>query len=186
VSTLRARMRDEAGFTLVELLMAIVIMGVVLGPLAAGLLVGLRTSDETANRLAGSNDAQLLSIWLPPDVQSTGGGASDVSTSNNTDCSGVTNVLRLRWTETTGSSSATYIAAYAVSQNGTGEWRLVRYACVNGGTPSTHVVARNLAGSSAATVSVNGTKIAMTVTEAHTAVNPTGYVFTVSGHRRTL
>jgi prepilin-type N-terminal cleavage/methylation domain-containing protein len=179
----RAR-AEEAGFTLVELLITIVISGIIMGPIAASLLVGLRTSDETSNRLAGSSDAQLLSIWLPPDVQSAGGVAGDVSTSSNTDCSGVTNTLRLQWRETSGSTTSTYVAAYAVRPNGT-EWRLVRYQCLNGGTATEHVVARNLANASAASASVNGTKVSMTVTEASTPANPTGYTFTVSGYRRT-
>ncbi len=184
---LRARMRDDAGFTLVELLMAIVIMGIVIGPLAAGLLIGLRTSDETANRLAGSNDAQLLSVWLPPDVQSAGGSAGDVvgSLTGNTDCSGRANALRLGWRETLGSTTTSFVAAYAVSQDSVGDWRLVRYFCTNGGAPTTHVVARNLAGSSAVTSTITGTKVALTVTEKSTPANPTSYTFTVSGHRRT-
>jgi hypothetical protein len=165
--------------------MTIVISGIIMGPVAASLLVGLRTSDETSNRLTGSNDAQMLSIWLPPDVQSTGGTAGDVATSGNTDCSGVSNVLRLRWRETAGSTTTTYSVAYAVAQAGTGEWRLVRYQCVDSGAATTHVVARNLANATAASATATGTKISMTVTEASTPANPTGYTFTVSGHRRT-
>ena len=179
----RATARED-GFTLVELLMSIVISGIILGPIAASLLVGLRTSDETSNRLVGSNDAQMLSVWLTPDIQSAGGQSGDVATSSNTDCSGISNVLRLRWRETSGSTTTTYNAAYAVSQTD-GEWRLIRYLCVDSGSATTHVVARNLASSSAATATANGTKVSMTVTEANTPANPTGYAFTVSGHRRT-
>ena len=165
--------------------MTIVISGIIMGPIAASLLVGLRTSDETSNRLAGSNDAQLLSIWLPPDVQSTGGTAGDVSTGSNTDCSGVSNALRLQWRETVGSTTSTYVVAYAVGQAGTGEWRIVRHECLNGGSATTHVVARNLANASAVSAAARGTKVSLTVTEASTPANPTGYTFTVSGYRRT-
>ena len=75
---LRARRADERGFTLVELMMAIALTGVVIAPLAAGIVVGLRTGDEAYNRVAGSNAAQLLSVWLPPDLQSAGPNSDDV------------------------------------------------------------------------------------------------------------
>jgi len=189
----KGRTRREAGFTLIELMMATTLMGVLLGPLGAALVVSLRTTDETANRLAGSNDAQLVSIWLPPDIQSAGdrSGSADPNDDDvvfaptvNTECSGQTNVLRLHWQETLTTTSE-FVAAYAVSQSTDGSWRLVRYACTNGGAPTAHVVARNLAGPSAVEITPDGPQLFMRVTEAPTAANPTSYVFTVSGHRRT-
>jgi prepilin-type N-terminal cleavage/methylation domain-containing protein len=181
------RGRGEAGFTLVEMMMAIAIMAVIIVPLTGALVVSLRTTDDTSNRLAASNDAQLFSLWLPGDLQSTGNQSSDVvaAPTANTECSGVTNLLRLKWRETLSSTTNTYVVAYAIQQVGTGSWRLQRYLCVNGGTATTHVVARDLSGSSAGSVSVTGTKVAVTLTEATTGHDPTPYTFTVSGNRRT-
>ena len=183
----RARVRSESGFTLIELLMAIVITGFIMAPLTAGVIVGLRTTDETASRLTGSNDAQILSVWLPPDIQSTGNQAGDVvfSPTVNTECSNVSNRLRLNWRETQGSSTNTYVAAYAVIAATDNRWFLQRYLCINGGAATTHVVSRNLANSTATSVTASGTKVAMTVTEKATATDPTSYTFTVSGSRRT-
>jgi prepilin-type N-terminal cleavage/methylation domain-containing protein len=179
----------EDGFTLIELMVAMAIMAIIMLPLTAGVIVGLRTSDETSNRLAGSNDAQLLSIWFPPDVQSTGNLNTDVvaTPTVNTECSGINNAVRLKWraTEVAGGSASTYIAAYAISQSSTGDWRLLRYYCVNGGTASTHVVARNLKNATAVAISTSTTKVTMTVTEKATATDPTSYTFSVSGNRRT-
>ncbi len=182
------RAHPESGFTLVELLLVIVLLGIIIAPLTAGLMVGLRTTDETANRLAGSNDAQLLSIWLPPDIQSTGNQAGDVvfSPTANTECSGVSNRLGLRWRETQGAVTTTYLAAYAIAAEGDGRWFLRRYLCVNGGAPTSNVVARNLASSTATAVTSSGTKVSMTVTAAATPTDPTSYTFTVSGNRRTV
>lgn len=180
--------RSEGGFTLVELLLVIVMLGIIIAPLTAGLMVGLRTTDETANRLAGSNDAQLLSLWLPPDIQSTGNVAGDVvfSPTSNTECSGISNRLRLRWRETQGSTTNTFVTAYAIVSNGDGRWFLRRYLCVNGGAATFNVVARNLASSTATSVSTSGTKLTMTVTAAGSPTDPSNYTFTVSGNRRTL
>jgi prepilin-type N-terminal cleavage/methylation domain-containing protein len=186
---LRAAREQQHGFTLVELMVAMTIMGIILVPMAAGVFVGLRTSDETANRLAGSNDAQLISTWLPPDLHSAGNGSNDVvaTPTVNTECSGVNNALRLKWqaTETAGGAATTYVAAYAISQASTGEYRLLRYSCVNGGSATQHVIGRNLAGASAVTIATSGTKVTMTVTEKSTPTNPTSYTFSVSGNRRT-
>jgi len=182
------RARDEAGFTLIEMLMAVVIMGFIIAPMTAGLIVGLRTTDETASRLTGSNDAQILSVWLPPDIQSTGNQVGDVvfSPTVNTECSGVSNRLRLKWRETQGSSTTNYVVAYAIVAASNNRWFLQRYQCINGGAATTHVVSRNLLNTTATAVSVSGTKISMTVTEAATPTNPTSYTFTVSGNRRTV
>ena len=181
------RARGESGFTLVELLMAIVISGFIIAPLTGGLIVGLRTTDETASRLTGSNDAQILSVWLPPDIQSVGNLVGDVvySPTVNTECTGISNRLRLKWRETQGSTTNNYVAAYAIVAASNNRWFLQRYLCVNGGAATTHVVSRNLASSTATSVTASGTKISMTVTEAATPTDPTSYTFTVSGNRRT-
>jgi hypothetical protein len=163
-------------------------MGIIMAPLAAGIIVGLRTSDEASNRLSASNDAQLVSLYFPPDVHSTGSGAGDVvvAPTPNTECSGTANVVRLTWRAAeTGGATTTYVAAYAVTANPNGGWRLVRYVCTDGGAPSAHVVARNLASASAATASAAGTKVSLTVTEAKTPTESSPYTFTVSGVRRT-
>ena len=167
--------------------MAITISGFIIAPIGAGLVVGLRTSGETMTRLGGSGDAQLLSISLPPDIESTGNAVSDVvaSPTANTECSAITNLLRLRWTTSDSGSAVTYQAAYAISGSASAGWKIKRYFCVGAGAATVRTVARNLASSTAATVTVSGTKVSMTVTEATNAANPTPYTFTVSGYRRT-
>jgi prepilin-type N-terminal cleavage/methylation domain-containing protein len=181
------RKRREGGFTLIEMMMAMAIMGIIVIPMTATVFIGLRTTDETSTRLAGSNDAQLLSVWLPADVQSTGNQSGDVvaSPTANTECSGVSNLLRLKWRETQGSTTNTYVAAYAMGSVSGGVRTLKRYFCVNGGTATTHLVGRNLSGSVDGSVSVSGTKVSMTLTQATAPHDPTAYTFTVSANRRT-
>lgn len=184
--------RSESGFTLVEMLIAIVILGIIVVPITGALVVTLRTTDETSNRMVASNDAQLLSFWLPGDIQSTGNDTLNANVLDDdtvypptvsTECSGRTNALRLEWVEQ-GASGSTYDAAYAVVQAASGSWQLIRYFCVDGGPATSHVVARNLAGASAVSVSESGQTLTMTVTAAATPTEPSGYTFSVSGTRR--
>jgi prepilin-type N-terminal cleavage/methylation domain-containing protein len=185
-----SRRRDrEGGFTLVELLLVVALIAVVAVPLGSAIMIGQRTTSATTNRLASSHDAQLVSIYLPADIQSAGNTSGDVVvTPGNTDCSGVPNLIRLSWTVTeTLNSPVTYQAAYAVTQVGS-EWRLTRYYCTaGGGVISAVVVARNLSGAAqpAPTVSVDGTRISVTLQEAGSDRDPTQYQYTISGRRRT-
>ena len=134
---LRALRRDEAGFTLPELLMAITLLGIIIVPLTGSLFTGLRTADRTASILASSDDRQRLSLYFPPDVVS----ASAVDTSAGawgcagTAPAGTNSVVQLTWHEfnAAGSTPVTtlvtsFVANYRLAQVGT-EWLMTRYAC---------------------------------------------------------
>jgi prepilin-type N-terminal cleavage/methylation domain-containing protein len=76
VNTLLARLRrvadDDAGFTLVELIITIFMLGVVVAPLTAIVILQLRNSDATTARMSESHDAQLANSWFAQDVQAVG------------------------------------------------------------------------------------------------------------------
>jgi len=179
-----ARLR-EGGFTLVELLLAIVLLGIIITPLMGGIVTGLRTIGTGTVQYTNGSDARLLQLYFAPDVQSTGNGASDVvvTPTANTECSGVTNVLRLRWsaTETPGTTN-TYVAAYAV-QSVSGTWQLLRYFCVNSGTATVTTIAHNLSSSSAVSIQQSGTSITLTATETNGGSGTVNVA--VTGTRRT-
>ena len=63
---------DDGGFSLVELLLVIVVLGVITVPLANVILGALRNTDQTAGRLAESHDAQLAASYWAADVASVG------------------------------------------------------------------------------------------------------------------
>ncbi|MEV4146092.1 prepilin-type N-terminal cleavage/methylation domain-containing protein [Amycolatopsis sp. NPDC049691] len=64
--------RPDAGFTLVELLIVVVLLGVVVAPAATAVVTAVRTSDATSARLELSHDAQQSAAFFAQDVATTG------------------------------------------------------------------------------------------------------------------
>jgi len=64
--------RRDAGFTLVELLISIVILGVIIVPLGNAVIGFIRNTDATSDRLALSHDAQISAAYVARDVAAVG------------------------------------------------------------------------------------------------------------------
>lgn len=64
------RSRSDDGFTLVELLLATSITGLLATVIAAAFFVGVQTTDTANERLAGSQGAQIATSFFPADVSS--------------------------------------------------------------------------------------------------------------------
>ncbi|WP_020391196.1 PulJ/GspJ family protein [Kribbella catacumbae] len=65
-------MRNDGGFTLVELLVAIVILGIITVPLSGTVMSALRNTGSTQERMDLSHDAQLSSSYFARDVAGVG------------------------------------------------------------------------------------------------------------------
>jgi len=63
--------RDEQGFTLVELLIVVVIMPLIVGAIAYGLVSVFSLQNSVTQRLSGSTDVQNVSAQFAKDVQSS-------------------------------------------------------------------------------------------------------------------
>src|SRR5262245_45145122 len=84
-----ARMRDEDGFTLPELMIGMVIMSLLIVAIAGALIVSLKTTGSTEQRLHESQDVLITSSYLANDIQSAGGRPGDVDAPTaTTNCSG--------------------------------------------------------------------------------------------------
>jgi prepilin-type N-terminal cleavage/methylation domain-containing protein len=132
----RNRRRD--GFTLVELLIVVVIMGTLMSVLSAVIITALRTTPPTQARVDDARGLQGLVTWLPQDVDATPPDGFDRSPSA-WPCAAPApttsyNLLAMKWTETT-ATSASFAASYRYEQSG-GAWTIVRYYCAVGGPGS--------------------------------------------------
>lgn len=90
-----ARLRAEDGFSLAELLVGIVVVGIIMGSIAAALIVGLRTTDQTTERLNESHDVQISSAYLANDVQS----AASVSVTGAGTCASQTTIVTFTYAD---------------------------------------------------------------------------------------
>jgi prepilin-type N-terminal cleavage/methylation domain-containing protein len=179
-----SQLKDERGFTLVELLLAVVVLGMIVVALGSAFSVGVRSMNDTSDRLSGSSDAQQLSVFFPPDVESASAAVASATGSGIT-CSGgglVAADQRLQLTD------GTFNIVYGV-RSASGGFQLERHVCTSGVWVSTRVVARNLAGLTAVTptrIPASGTLTgaSLTLTEKVTTTGATPYVFTVPGKRR--
>ncbi|MFC0629038.1 PulJ/GspJ family protein [Kribbella deserti] len=66
------RIRRQTGFTMLELLVTIVIMGIISLPLADLLIGALKQMSETSERMDRTDDARLASVYFARDVASVG------------------------------------------------------------------------------------------------------------------
>lgn len=69
---LRPRRRTESGFSLAEMLITVVILGVITVPLADVVISALKNTTTTSDRLDLSHDAQLSSSYFAKDVAAVG------------------------------------------------------------------------------------------------------------------
>jgi len=146
--------RKDRGFTLPEVLIVVVLMGLLMSAIAAVFSVIVRTVPTTENRVDDARSLLGLTAWLPPDVNSTPAVAIASAAANwNTavgapsGCSsgdvGV-NLVVLNWSEQTGSSPTSYTANYRLADDdgvGSTMWRI---SCTDGGVGTARELVRYL------------------------------------------
>jgi prepilin-type N-terminal cleavage/methylation domain-containing protein len=162
---LRIKNTDDAGFTLVELLVTMVILGIIVGPLTAVVLGYLKNADATTARMTESHSAQIASSYLGQDVQAMGVrdfGSAVTDPANPYPLkqsvalgsgggvpacgSASTPVVRMAWTDQPGgpgTPATTTVAAYGTVTD-SGSTTLRRYLCVGSTLTSDIRIAGNV------------------------------------------
>ena len=145
--------RRDRGFTLTEVLIVVVLMGVLMTAVAAVFSVIVRTAPTTENRVDDSVALLGLTTRLPPDVNSTPGVDIALAAAHwNTQPSGSgcasgdvgENLVVLKWSEQTGSSPTLYTANYRLAANGVGGSTMWRISCTNAGPGTARRIVQDL------------------------------------------
>jgi len=152
----------EAGFTLIEMVITVAIVGVVVTALTGVVLSYLRNTVDTQARLSESHDVQFVSAYWQRDVASIGVRSPDYDTATHTfplaqsvnvaacpltdSAAGATPVATLAWSEhdsLTSTDPGTTVKVTYAYQASTEGGRLYRVRC--GNRPATVEVADRLA-----------------------------------------
>jgi prepilin-type N-terminal cleavage/methylation domain-containing protein len=140
--------RSEHGVTLVELLLAMVVVGTIVAAVAGGVVVGLRTTHATQDRVTHSHDRQMASAYFVNDVQSArtvsyeiGPTLDLIGSLCTVNVPGPTFAISFAWDD----GATKKLAAYLL-QPVAGEPRqqMKRLYCENGSLRSTVMVAHSL------------------------------------------
>ena len=120
---------SEAGFSLVELLIVIVVLPMVVGSMSMAIILALGIQSTVSNEVGSSGDAEVMSSVFYGDVQ----GALAITTSaSGAQCGVGTQLLGVEWDiSTTEPPMYQDIVSYAVVQNGSA-YSLVRNYCASG------------------------------------------------------
>jgi hypothetical protein len=119
--------------TLIEVAVAVTVLGIVLGAITTALILFFTSTQETTERLAESPEMQIASTYLTRDAQS-GQSALDNSRCASSAWTGQTHFVSFGWREPGSTTSVTddraMIVTYVVAQEaGSFQKELRRYAC---------------------------------------------------------
>jgi prepilin-type N-terminal cleavage/methylation domain-containing protein len=173
--------REDEGFTLVELLLVVAIMGVVMPAVVGVLLIFFRTAFVASVRTDRAFDANLLAAYLQPDLASTRSAPALSGVGCNSS-------MVLSWSQQNylpnGPGTAnSFVATYSVvaAASGDGPYLLRRVLQVDGVTTMTNTISHNLDTVCSAVFSSFGTSVVATVTQSDSSGQPTSSVLHFAG-----
>ncbi len=160
--------REDRGFTLIEVMIVIVILGIIMVPLTNAVIGYFKNTDETTNRLSVSNDVQFASTFFAQDVASIGHRDSSFALTQSVETNvspllgtfkcgklgGPTQTIRMAWDVPTGPTTTSEVrVAYFVDT----DQQLHRIQCNNSFVVATdQVLAHNVVSFSGLTCTPTG------------------------------
>lgn len=142
---------DDGGFTLPELIVSIVILSFIMGAIGLTMIVVLKNTRSSTERVTAGGSAQTLSLWFPSDVQSARGRGAYTG-AGGTGCGddqGSTNVVTVQASDVLRNPGD--LVSYRLKQLAPNEYELWRVACT-GGAWSKRVVVQGIADPATVTV----------------------------------
>lgn len=118
--------RSDAGMTLVELVISLVVTPIVIGGLVFGLMAVFSLQSTVSGRVTDSGNAQTLSATFIKDVQS----AQGITENSSPVCGAGNQIIGLAWAPT-GSNYLTYVSYDAVKNGTDASYSLSRTLCVD-------------------------------------------------------
>lgn len=203
----RYRNRDDAGFSLVELIVTVIIMGTIAAGIAGIVISYLRFTVDTQSRLTESQDVQFAAAYWQRDVASIGVRTYDSGTKSFPLAQSVdvtpactmpsgTRVVTLAWSEydTLDSTAVgpTVTVSYVAKPDGTA-FDLVRIRCTGATIDSSVEVAHSLNAIPTKTCDISctgtGSNVPAVVELSLSILDPEGngtiaYTATLTGERR--
>ena len=182
--SIRDRVRQEKGFTLIELMIAVVVSSIVVAGITSAFIAAMGSTNQVHDRFIESHDAQRLSTHFTSDVQSADPSTIDTASGTSVGCApphaGGMNVVRLQWKETISGVTTHFSAAYRVTSPSDGA--LTRYFCfgpdLSTATATPTIVARNLSISTPALAVASGSGVKLNLTA------KSGYTYSLSATAR--
>lgn len=152
------RRGGDAGMTLPELLIAVMLLGMIIIVLSSAIVVTLRQNSSTEGRINVARSEQSISLWIPADLASastvdTGPDATPCGAAvcDGIDLSSGSNVMLLTWSTETGNGNVVLTnVSYHFAPAGDGQtYELTRVVCTSAGggwSCDSFVVLRDLPG----------------------------------------
>lgn len=189
--------RGDAGFTLVELLLAIAILAIIAIPLSMGFITGLRFIGRSDEKFNDSRSALLSAAYFAGDVSS----ANAIVLDDASACGGGSAIVSFDFSDASGGVGAPVDSkvSYVVDASDPASTRLLRTACINAASATQSVAAVALGSTPVVTCydagdvvnasCVGALRVKMVVTQAANTPSPdvpspTPYTFTLEGTRR--
>lgn len=182
--------RTDAGLTMIEMLLVVMILGVIALPLTTVLIGIITIPAESQQRVADTSDAQLLAAYFENDVQST-------DTVDTTGCSASGVALALHWTDVTApatlSSPETTVTKTVVYQVSAASATMTRTYCDSTGVTDTQTILSSLDTANPPVFVCDGVAcpgtgsprtITVTATETPSLHDTANYTFSLSATRR--